>query len=156
MGKKSKKKRAEKISSETDRREIHVGGSYIEGNVTARYFAGRDKIVRQDSHDQVNVTYLFEPIYQHIETRPDTSAQEKAEITELVHEIEEETTKGDGADETFLEKHLRNLKAMAGDIFTVVIAALGGPASVIRTVISKIQHRIEAENAEEADAQASL
>ena len=120
----------------------HVGGSYIEGDVTAS--GGGDLVMGDQSvvdASQHQTTTLFQPIYVAIAGRPDTAEPERAAIDAVVKEIEAEAKKGEAADERFLDVRLRNLKKMAPDIWEVVLATLANPVAGLGAVVSKIAKR---------------
>ena len=120
------------------------GGAYFEGDVevTGGDVVGRDQY--KSGLSAAELQQLFEPIYEQIATRPDTSPDDKADLTADVRDIEEEVAKGDGADEAFLAQRLRNIGRMAPDILDVVVAALANPAAGFATVVKKVAERAKA------------
>lgn len=133
----------EKKSTESDsRRTINTGGgAYIEGkvNISSGDFVGHDQYYTGLSPDQVK--QLFEPIYSQIESRPNTKPEDKADLKIDVEELQDEVTKGDEADETFLARRLRNIARMAPDIFEVVVSTLANPAAGFATVVKKVAEK---------------
>lgn len=150
-------------TSTSSPRVVHTGGGpYIGGNVDTGggSFTGRDQIevgnIGQGSAVAVGrgaqasvasglsgdeVAKLFETIYQRIEARPDTPAEDKADLKSEVQELQSEVAKGEQADEGFLTRRLRNIARIAPDILDVVVQTLGssvkGIAEVVRKVLAK-------------------
>ncbi len=122
----------------------HVGGSYIEGDVSMKGrgdFVGRDqKSIDVDA--SMHIQTSFRSIYHHITTRPQTSEADRANIKAAVKEIENEAKKGERANKSFLSKRLKNLQKMAPDIWEVVLATLVNPAAGLGTIMSKITKRM--------------
>ena len=88
---------------------------------------------------------IFSVIYQKIESRPLDPLVEKEEITDRVKRIENEVAAGEKAEPAKIERWLRNLAAMAPDIFDVTVAAITGPAAGIYMAIRKIAQRVREE-----------
>jgi hypothetical protein len=86
---------------------------------------------------------LFEKLYKHIESRPVDPDIDKSEIVEVLQKIEEESGKGNDANETKLGRWVENLNQMAPDILDVVLASLGGPVSGMTAVLKKIADRAQ-------------
>lgn len=86
---------------------------------------------------------IFVPIYEQIGSRPEDPAVDKAELTETVQRIEQETAKDEEANTSKIERWLKFLASMAPDIFEVVASALVSPtagvAAAIRKVVEKAQ-----------------
>ncbi len=71
----------------------------------------------------------FEKLYAAIEARPNTSAQDKADLKAEMKEAQAEAAKGEQASEDLLSRRLRNIERMAPDILDVAESALAGPAA---------------------------
>lgn len=86
---------------------------------------------------------LFDAIYQKIDARPEDPNVGKEEITENVKNIQQETGKGEAANEKKIARWLSNLIEMAPDIFEVTVACILNPvmgaALAVRKVAEKIQ-----------------
>ncbi|MEJ5241530.1 MAG: hypothetical protein WHS87_10070 [Anaerolineales bacterium] len=96
-----------------------------------------------------NVAHLsspFEPIYRRLAEDPRLDATEKADARAELQEIEAEARKPT-ADESFLERRLRNLRRIAPDILDVVLATLASPAAGFSLVARKVAERMRAEAA---------
>lgn len=122
---------------------IRAGGTVIKGSLSMKggKFAGRDLTEISTSSEQ-HIQTLFQPIYQTIAARPDTSREDRGDLKSEVQEIETELKKGDKADESFLVRRLRNLKRMAPDILAVLLATLANPAAGLGLVADKITKRM--------------
>ncbi len=120
------------------------GGAYILGQVNTGGgdFAGRDQ-VKTTGPDADAIAQVFEAIYARIEARPATGPEDKADLKIDVQEIQAEIKKGEGVDEAFLSRRLRNIQRMAPDILEVVLAALTGPAAGLSAVTAKVTARIK-------------
>ena len=143
-------KTAKKPASRTKKSKAqatHVGGSIIEGNVTVGQqgkFAGRNMVEIRSSSTEMQV--LFQPVYQAIAQRPNTSPADRADLEAEVKEVEAEVAKGEKADENFLLRRLRNIKRMAPDILEVVMAAIANPAAGLGLVRAKITKKMAEES----------
>ena len=128
------------------------GGAYIGGDVEVKDgdFVGRDQY-KTVGLSGPEIAALFQPIYAAIEARPNTPAQDRADMAAEVEEIQAEVAKGDEADEGFLARRLRNLKRMAPDILEVVLATLANPLAGLGKVAEKVAKKMQAE-AEGAEA----
>jgi hypothetical protein len=113
------------------------GGAYVEGNIQADTFTGRDQNIAVGASIE-EVRKLFTALNAAIESRPKTDAETKAdlkaEVKELQTHVEEE---GDTLDEGFIARRLRNIGRMAPDILDVAIAALGNPVGGLMLAIKK-------------------
>ena len=135
MAKKKKKKDERPQGSRVIQ---HVGGSYIEGNVSTGGgdFVGRDKTEIDASQHIVHT--IFETFYTRVDSRPDTSEEQKAEIKGEIQALQAEAEKVEAADKRFIQDLLKNLQKMAPDIWEVVVATLANPIAGINLVVSKI------------------
>ncbi|RME48502.1 MAG: hypothetical protein D6796_06185 [Caldilineae bacterium] len=111
-------------------------GVAIGGNVSGSTIITGDRNVVGSDLRQV-----FAPVYQVIE-RSDRPAQEKADLTADVEEIEE-AVKQPEVDEPWLARRLRTLKRMAPDIAGVLLAGLSGPQAVVAETVKKIAARVQ-------------
>jgi len=119
------------------------GGVAIGGNVSGSNIVVGDNnvvdssVTKQEEHIQ--------NIFNMIDNRPDTGPVDKEDLKVLVKDIQEESTKGEGASETFISRQLRNIKRMAPDILDVVLSALSGPAAAFGVVAKKVADKMKAE-----------
>ncbi len=113
------------------------GGAYVEGNIQADTFTGRDQNIAVGTSME-EVRKFFTALNAAIESRPKTDAETKAdlkaEVKELQTHVEE---KGDTLDEGFIARRLRNIGRMAPDILDVAIAAFGNPVGGLMLAIKK-------------------
>jgi len=109
--------------------DVFYGGSHTINKVQNTGLSGSE------------VSVLFDKLYEQIKSRPDDPNIDKAEIASKVKEIQEEASKGGQANETKLERWMKNLNEMAPDIVDVALASLGGPVSGVTAVLKKIADR---------------
>jgi hypothetical protein len=140
------------------------GGAYVGGNVSVRGgdFVGRDRltitgdgnvvadhgratVVKTEGLSGEELAALFAPVYRRIEARPPDPDVDKQELVETVERIEAEAAKGEDANPQKVERWLRTLGMMAGDIVDVTAACLLSPAAGVATVIRKVAERAQAE-----------
>ena len=137
----------DKVVGESHTSSINTSGAYVGGNVSV---SGSGKFVGRDDYSTTGLTgeeiaQLFETIYQQIDARPNTSPLDKDDLKAEVKDIEAEVAKGDQANESFLERRLRNLKRMAPDILEVVVNSFANPSLGVATVIRKVMTKAQAE-----------
>lgn len=117
----------------------------IDGNVSGGIIVqGRNAnvSVQQSTSDETEeISKLFEKIYLAIQARSDDPNVAKEEIHETVQRIENESGKGNQANQSKLERWMENLNRMAPDIVDIILASLGGPVSGITAVLKKIAER---------------
>jgi len=118
------------------------GGTYIQGDVNTGGgdFVGRDKYVINQTEMKQSFTHIYTIIEQH----PKLPPQDKADLKAEAKDLETELQKGDQADETFLERRLRNIKRMAPDILEVILATLANPAAGFGVVAIKVSEKMKA------------
>lgn len=90
-----------------------------------------------------DISHLFATIYREIQARPLDPDVGRAEITEVVQKIENESTKGSDSNPKKIERWLRNLANMAPDIADVTIATLTSPAAGIAATVRKIAQKVK-------------
>ncbi len=99
------------------------------------------------TNQTVNITPLFEAIYQSVEShpllKPADKADVKAELQEIKTALEEPKP-----DEGFLARRFRNIKRMAPDIVEVAFETLKNPLGGVAEVIKRVAIKM----AEEANA----
>jgi hypothetical protein len=113
-----------------------AGDTIMVGNVTNSTVAiGRhSQVIRIENYQEA----LFEKVHQRITDRPVDPQVDKAEITTAVNTIQEELTKGEGANPNKVERWLNILAEMAPDILDVVLAAMVSPPQAITAVLRKV------------------
>ena len=116
----------------------HIGGSV---NTGGGKFVGRDDYSTTGASAE-EMAKAFEKIYAAIEARPNTNAQDKADLKTDVKEIQAEAAKGEQASEDFLSRRLRSIEKMAPDILDVAESALAGPPAAFTMVLRKVIQKI--------------
>ena len=145
------------------------GGAYIGGNVrVGRDFIGRDQVritgdgnvvgdhssatvVKTTGLDAAQAAALFARVYAAIVDHPGMSPQEKQDLQAEVQEVQQETARGEEANESFLAHRLRNIERMAPDILDVVVATLLNPVAGIAAAARKVAQRIKEQSGAQAD-----
>jgi hypothetical protein len=124
-------------------RRIDTGGAYVEGKVDTGGgdFVGRDQHNLNEAQ-AAELGRLFESIIARVEARPGLDPDDKGDLISDIQGVQAEAVKGEQADETSLERLLRNIGRMAPDILEVVLAALVNPASGLTTAVRKVAERI--------------
>ena len=107
-------------------------------------FVGRDQ-TKTTGPSGDEITALFQALYAAVEKRPDTPPEDKEDLKANLQELQAEAAKGEGADEGFVARRLRNIGRMAPDILDVVKTTLLNPASGLAEVMKKIAARAEAQ-----------
>jgi len=132
-------------TSKNAKRTIHAEGAYIEGKIeTGRDFIGRDQNLELNE-SIAYITQSFTQILTAIDTNTTLSATEKGDLKNDVKEIQEELSKGEKANETFLSRRLRNIGRIAPDILQVVAATISNPLAGLSLVAKKIADRAQNE-----------
>lgn len=138
------------------------GGAYVGGSVTVSGgdFVGRDKldvrgdgnvigdygrttVINQPSADAEAIARAFADFYQAVARRPDLPPREKEDVQAELEEVEEELKKGEGANEGFIQRRLRNVQRMAPDIYDVVITTFSNPIAGLGMVAKKIAEKMK-------------
>lgn len=120
------------------------GGAFIGGGVNT----GGGKFVGRDDHSKTGMSageiqFLFRDIYSTIEQKQNISPDEKVDIKTELDEVKQELAKGDKADETFLQRRLRNIGRIAPDILEVTLAMMANPAAGLGLVAMKIADKMK-------------
>ena len=89
-----------------------------------------------------DLAQLFAAINQKIDKQP-VAADVKDELKENVKKIEEEVKKGDQADPGKVERWLKFIATMSGDIFQVTAATLTNPVAGVATAIRLIAQKAQ-------------
>jgi hypothetical protein len=132
--------------------EVSMGNiSNVSGKVNV---AGRDIITHETTTglSAAEIKQLFAPLYRAIETRADTPASSKKDLTTDVQEIQtvitEAAQKNEKVDEGFLARRFRNLARMAPDILDVLVATLGNPVAGLGVAVKKLADKAKSETAQ--------
>ncbi|OAN45149.1 peptidase C14 [Chloroflexus islandicus] len=134
-----------------------IGGDYVAGDkITTGNISGTGiaigshaQAIVQQSSDHAAFARAFAAIYAAIKARPEDPNVDKTEMSDTVKKIEQEALKRDQANEHKLTRWLRNLAAMADDIFEVTVAALTGPQAAFATVARKVAEKVRKEQNDE-------
>ncbi|HNT24182.1 MAG TPA: hypothetical protein PKM21_07450 [Anaerolineales bacterium] len=120
------------------------GGAYIGGNahIEGGKFVGRDDYSQQGlSLDDVKA--LFQDIESRVESHPNLTAEDRADIKAELEELIKELTKGEKMNESFVQRRLRNLGRMAPDILEVTLATIANPVAGLGVAAKKIAEKIK-------------
>lgn len=122
------------------------GGAYIGGSVSIN---GASKFVGRDDNSSAGlaaeqIAQLFESIYKQIDQKANLEPDEKQDVKADVQDVQKQVAKGEEADESFLERRLRNIKRMAPDILDVITSTLADPALGVAKVIQKVMAKAKA------------
>lgn len=120
------------------------GGAFIGGgvNTTGGKFVGRDDHSKNGlSADEIQL--LFKDIYSAIEQKQNITLDEKADVKTELEEVKQELAKGEKADETFLQRRLRNMGRIAPDILEITLATMANPVAGLGIVAKKIADKMK-------------
>lgn len=120
------------------------GGAYIGGGVQT----GGGKFIGRDDYSKTGLSgeeiqQLFQGIYASVEQKQDISAEEKSDIKSELDEVKDELAKGEKADETFLQRRLRNIGRMAPDILEITLATITNPLAGFSMVARKVAEKLK-------------
>ena len=101
---------------------------------------------RRKSSRDTNLEKLFILLEERLEARPQDPNVAKEEIGNQIEQIKAESARGGKADQTKLERWIKNLAGMAPDIVDVMTTSLGGPVSGFTAVLQKIAAKVKAES----------
>jgi hypothetical protein len=123
-----------------------VGGNVISGdNVVisgGKYVGGDDNSVTGWSAQDVE--NFFAKLSQKIDAKPELAPADKADLKAEVQDLQAEVAKGEEANESFLERRLRNIKRMAPDILDTIATTLASPQAGLAMVIRKVMIKAKA------------
>ena len=95
------------------------------------------------------IQQLFDTVYSKIESRPQTSPEQKedlkAEVQEIQVTITEAIEKNKEVDEGFLRRRFRNIARMAPDVVDVVVATLANPLAGLGAIVKKVAQKAREE-----------
>lgn len=119
------------------------GGAYVGGNVNTGggKFVGRDDN-SQEGMSALEAQKLFAKLYETIETKTEISSDDKSDLKNEIEELRKELTKGEKADENFLQRRLRNIGRVAPDILEVTVATIANPVAGFGMIARKIAEKI--------------
>jgi predicted transport protein len=120
------------------------GGAFIGGGVNTGggKFIGRDDRSKNGLSAE-EIQLLFRDVYSAVEQKRNISSDEKADIRTELEEVKQELAKGDKADETFLQRRLRNIGRIAPDILEVTLATMANPVAGLGLVAKKIAEKMK-------------
>jgi hypothetical protein len=119
---------------------IVIGGNVQGSNIVM----GNNNTV---TNQTVNVTPLFEAIYQSVETHPSLKLGEKADVKADLQDVKN-ALEEPKPDENFLARRFRNIKRMAPDIVEVAFETLKNPLGGVVEVMKRVAKKMaEDENA---------
>jgi len=126
---------------------INITGENVVGSINAGGHA-QVNVTQSSVHQTNDVDFekLFALIDKKINERPDDPNVDKKEIQEQVKQIKAEAAQGEQANQSKLERWIRNLAGMAPDIVDVMAASLGGPVAGLTAVVQKIAARAKADS----------
>lgn len=116
--------------------KAEVGGVSIGGDVSGSTIVTGDHNIIGSTITQ-NEEHI-QKVFTRSDERPDTDPLDKEDLKTDVKEIQEEVSKGEKADETFIARRLRNIQHIAPDILEVVLSTIANPVAgfgmVARTI----------------------
>jgi hypothetical protein len=128
---------------------IKTEGAYFAGQVTVTNgdLVGRDqtKTIYNAGGDPEALANAFAALYQQVAQQSDLAPQAKADVQAELQEVEQELKKGEQADESFIQRRLRNVKRMAPDILDVALTTFANPALGLGMVARRVAERMKAE-----------
>ena len=115
------------------------GSVVIGGNVHG------SNIVVGDNNNQsiniINITRLFQTIYDYVETHPKLQPAKKQDAMEELREIQT-ALDGPKPDENFIARRFRNIKRMSPEIVEVAFETLKNPIGGVAEVIKRIAKKM--------------
>jgi len=116
------------------------GSIVIGGNVQGSNIVMGDH--NKVSNQSVNITPLFQTIYDYVDAHPKLQAGKKQDAKEELQEIET-ALKESKPDESFIARRFRNLKRMSPDIVEVALETLKNPLGGMAEVVKRIAKKVE-------------
>ncbi|CAG1008461.1 hypothetical protein ANRL4_03890 [Anaerolineae bacterium] len=96
------------------------------------------------SNQGINITPLFDVIYQCVEGNPSLKPADKADVKAELQEIKT-ALEEPKPDESFLARRFRNIKRMAPDIVEVAFETLKNPLGGVMEVINRVSKKMAEE-----------
>ena len=84
---------------------------------------------------------FFETILEKIDNKPTLSQDEKVSLKQDVHEVKQELSKNEQADESLLTQRLQNIGKMAPDILEIVLATITNPIAGFGVLAKKVAEK---------------
>jgi hypothetical protein len=124
-----------------------TGGDVVQGNKIivssgSKYVGGDDNSVTGWSAKDVE--NFFAKVTQKIDAKPELAPTDKEDLKAEVQDLQTEVAKGEEANESFLERRLRNIKRMAPDILETIATTLADPKAGLAMVIRKVMIKAKA------------
>jgi hypothetical protein len=116
---------------------ISIGGDVV----------GRDKVTTTTTTTGLGADAVaqlvqqFQQIQKKVDDLPESDDLDKGELKETVKKIEDEVKKGEEANPTKVERWLKFVASMSGDIAQVVSATLVNPAAGVGTAIRLVAEK---------------
>ena len=128
-------------------KNVKIGGDSVTGDkITttggSKYVGGDDNSVT--GWTAKDVENFFVRVTQKIDAKPDLAAPDKEDLKAEVQDLQIEVAKGEEANESFLERRLRNIKRMAPDILETIATILADPKAGLAMVIRKVMIKAKA------------
>jgi hypothetical protein len=109
----------------------------------SKYVGGDDSSVTGWSAKDVE--NFFAKVTQKIDAKPELAPTDKEDLKAEVQDLQTEVAKGEEANESFLERRLRNIKRMAPDILDTIATTLASPQAGLASVIRKVMQKAQAD-----------
>jgi len=128
--------------------KVKIGGNVAGQDLTintggGKYVGGDDNSVTGWSANDVE--NFFAKVTQKIDAKPDLATPDKEDLKAEVQDLQTEVAKGEEANESFLERRLRNIKRMAPDILETIATTLADPKAGLAMVIRKVMQKAQAD-----------
>jgi hypothetical protein len=119
---------------------VNISGDSVSGGIT---IVGRDdnSVTGWSAKD---VESFFTRVTQKIDAKPELAPTDKEDLKAEVQDLQTEVAKGEEANESFLERRLRNIKRMAPDILDTIATTLADPKVGLAMVIRKVMIKAKA------------
>ena len=119
----------------------------ISGDVVGRDRINTSTSTGIDSATLVELIRHFNEINRKIDLRPESPDVDKQELKDTVVKIQDEVKKGEGANSPKVERWLRFLGDMAGDILDVTTSTLANPTLGVSRAIQLIAQKLREQKA---------
>jgi len=132
--------------------EVHIKGKKVKINGDV---VGRDKITTYQGisgKELEGITEKFLAIKHSIDARPDDEVVNKAELKNVVEQIEQEVKKGDSAKPATIKRWLGFLAGMADDVFDVTVTTLTNPIAGIAKAVKLIAEKAKEEHEQDKNS----
>lgn len=140
------------ITKVTSEKNIEIGDDLIGRDQNITTTTSSIATITINGVAQAGLLQLFAAINQRIDQQA-VPADVKEELKENVKKIEEEVKKGKQADPAKVERWLKFVAAMSGDIFQVTAATLANPAAGVATAIRLIAQKAQQSQPSGANAE---